>query len=334
MAHHNLGNALRLKGKKTEALVHFRCAVDALPENAEARNNLGQSLLERGDLNEMFAQFREAVRLRPGFAPAHSNLGATLRELGRLDEAQACYREAMRLQPSLAAARVGLGGVLEELGEYDQAVSSDREALRTDPQHAGALARLATLLRDSLRLLDRAAVQRLAHHHLGVLDALSGSADRVVDKMPENSLYLGLIATRFPRAKIIHVRRDARDLALSCWMTNFTQLRWASDPLHITSRIAEADRLMAHWKQVLPIPMLDVEYEALVDDVERISRRLVAWCGLDWDPACLEFHKTRRAVRTPSANQVRKPVYRGSVGRWRNYQPFLGPLFAGLMDQV
>lgn len=170
----------------------------------------------------------------------------------------------------------------------------------------------------------------LARRHLDALEALSGSADRVVDKMPENLLYLGLIATLFPRARLIHCRRDLRDVALSCWMTNFTQLRWASNPLHIASRFAQAERLLAHWKRVLPIAILEVDYETMVDDLPSVARALVAWCGLDWNPACLEFHTTRRPVRTPSASQVRKPVYRSSIGRWKNYEPFLRPLFAPL----
>jgi tetratricopeptide (TPR) repeat protein len=185
-------------------------------------------------------------------------------------------------------------------------------------------------LRDCLVRLDRQTTQALARRHLEALRARHGTADRVVDKMPENTLYLGLVATLFPRAKLIHCRRDLRDVALSCWMTSFGQVRWACDADHITSRVAAYRRVMNHWRQVLPVPLLEVDYEDVVADPERSARQLVAWCGLEWDAACLEPHKTRRPVQTASAAQVRQPVYRSSVGRWKNYEHPLAALFAKL----
>ena len=183
---------------------------------------------------------------------------------------------------------------------------------------------------DSLQTLDRDSVQHLAHRYLNELAALNKSADRIVDKMPDNTVFLGLIATLFPRAKFIHCRRDVRDVALSCWMTNFLEVRWACDPDQIARRIDEHKRLMEHWRRVLPVPMLEVDYEALVADLETNARAIVAWCGLEWDPACLEFHKTSRPVRTSSVEQVRQPVYTSSVGRWKNYERSLADLFAKL----
>jgi hypothetical protein len=148
--------------------------------------------------------------------------------------------------------------------------------------------------------------------------------------MPENTLYLGFIAVMFPRARLIHCRRDLRDVALSCWMTHFARLRWACAMEHITSRIQEYLREMDHWRRVLPVPVLEVDYEAMVTEPERVSRELLAWCNLEWDPACLEFHKARRPVRTTSVAQVRRPLYTSSVGRWRSYARSLAPLFGGL----
>jgi hypothetical protein len=145
---------------------------------------------------------------------------------------------------------------------------------------------------------------------------------------------MGLIATLLPRAKLIHCRRDVRDIALSCWMTNFFEVRWACDPDQISRRIEEHSRLMEHWRQVLPVPMLEVDYEALVADLETNTRAIVAWCGLEWDPACLESHKTSRPVRTSSVEQVRQPVYTSSVGRWKNYKRSLAPLFAKLESRT
>jgi tetratricopeptide (TPR) repeat protein len=185
-------------------------------------------------------------------------------------------------------------------------------------------------MRECLEHLNPEALRALAAQHLDRLATLNAVADRVVDKMPENTLYLGWIAAMFPRAKLIHCRRDPRDVAVSCWITNFGQVRWSCDPDHIATRINEYERVMDHWRRTLPIPLLEVDYEAVVSDLESASRELVAWCGLEWDPACLEFHKTRRAVRTASAAQVRQPIYRSSVGRWKNYEEKLAPLFAKL----
>ncbi len=94
--------------------------------------------------------------------------------------------------------------------------------------------------------------------------------------MPENTLYLGFLAVMFPRAKLIHCRRDLRDVALSCWMTHFARVRWACAMEHITSRIHEYLRVMDHWRRVLPVPVLEVDYEAMVSEPERVSRELLA----------------------------------------------------------
>jgi tetratricopeptide (TPR) repeat protein len=180
--------------------------------------------------------------------------------------------------------------------------------------------------------LDRATVRELARRHLEELEALGPSADRIVDKMPENALFLGWIATIFPRATLIHCQRDPRDIALSCWLTHFGHLRWACDLGQIADRVNEHLRIMDHWKRVLPVPLHEVDYEDLTAEPERSARRLVDWCGLEWDPACLAFHETRRHVRTASAAQVRRPVHRRSVGRWRNYERTLATLFARIND--
>jgi tetratricopeptide (TPR) repeat protein len=182
----------------------------------------------------------------------------------------------------------------------------------------------------ALARLDAAAAQRLAGRHLAKLGELDAAAARVVDKMPDNYLYLGFLTALFPRARFIHCRRDLRDVAVSCWMTNFRHIRWANDPEDIAGRFAEYERLMAHWRLVLPVPVLEVDYEETVADLEGVARRLVAWCGLEWEPACLAFHEGKGPVRTASVSQVRQPIYRRSVARWKHYEPALAELFARL----
>jgi hypothetical protein len=110
-------------------------------------------------------------------------------------------------------------------------------------------------------------------------------------------------------------------------MTNFRHIRWACDPDHVVSRFREYQRLMNHWRAVLPVQVLDVDYEETVADLEKVSRQLVAWCGLEWEPGCLAFHQSKRPVRTASVTQVRQPVYSRSAGRWKNYANTLGELF-------
>jgi hypothetical protein len=151
-----------------------------------------------------------------------------------------------------------------------------------------------------------------------------------VDKMPENYMHLGLAASLFPRAKFIHCRRDLRDVAVSCWMTHFREIRWANDQQQIASQFHQYQRLMEHWQKVLPVPLLEVDYEETVADLEGTARRCVAWCGLAWEPSCLAFHQTRRPVSTASAIQVRQPVFGTSVGRWKHYEHALASLFARL----
>ena len=189
----------------------------------------------------------------------------------------------------------------------------------------------ADLARDCFPALDRQAVGRLADQHLERLSAIDGGRHpRIVDKMPDNYMYLGLLSVMFPRAVFVHSRRDLRDVAVSCWMTDFRSIRWANDQTHIASRFQQYHRLMSHWKDVLTCPIHEVNYEETVADLESVARRLVAACGLPWEPACLEFHRTDRPVRTASVMQVRQPVYQRSVARWKHYEPALGELFAAL----
>jgi tetratricopeptide (TPR) repeat protein len=188
----------------------------------------------------------------------------------------------------------------------------------------------------SLATLDSGLLQQLHQQHIEGLQAIlqrlppGTNRDRVVDKMPDNYLFLGLLALLFPQAAFIHVRRDLRDVAVSCWMTNFRSIRWACDPDHIAARFHEYERLSAHWRKVLPVPVHEVTYERLVDDLEGEARRLVAACGLEWEPACLDFHRTARPVRTASVTQVRQPLYRKALARWRHYEQHLADLFARL----
>jgi hypothetical protein len=196
------------------------------------------------------------------------------------------------------------------------------------------LSRLAKRPRDALAW-RREAVAEAAAKHLGELQALGGAALRVVDKHPENVFAVGLIATLFPRARIVSCHRDPRDNVLSRFFQRFqTQMAFATDVADCGRRYLETERMAAHWPRVLPGAVLDLQYEELVGDLEGQARRLIDFLGLAWDPACLAFYESERAVNTPSAWSVRQPIYSSSVGRWRHYARHLGPLLAVLGDRV
>lgn len=184
---------------------------------------------------------------------------------------------------------------------------------------------------DCLSRLDPGTIHRLAGSYLDRLVARSGGrGERVVDKMADLVSYLGLLAVMFPQATVIHCRRDLRDVALSCWQADFRSLTWTSDPKHIAAMFRAHLRLMEHWRAVLPLPIHEVAYEEVVSDLEGVARRLLAALGLDWDPACLDFHRTQRPVRTSSVVQVRQPLYNRSIGRWRRYEELVPELFSAL----
>ena len=174
-------------------------------------------------------------------------------------------------------------------------------------------------------------LQLAGKEHLSRVRALHPTADRIVDKMPDNYMWLGFLAAVFPKAKFIYSKRDMHDIAVSCWITNFKQIRWACDQEDIAGRIKNHVRIMDHWRRVLPVPMLEIEYEQTVEDLEAVARKMIAFVGLEWDPACLAFHESKRTVRTASLSQVRQPVYKKSVQRWKNYTEPLKPLF-GIID--
>ncbi|MCP4330911.1 MAG: tetratricopeptide repeat protein [Alphaproteobacteria bacterium] len=181
--------------------------------------------------------------------------------------------------------------------------------------------------------LDGETLASAGARYLDVLGSAAPGKRRVVDKMPNNFTHLGLIALMLPRARVVHCRRDPMDTALSCYLHNFgVGVRFSYDLEKIATYYRHYERVMAHWRKVLPLPVLDLQYEDLVADPEAQSRRLIEFVGLPWDDACLDFHSGGRPVKTASLWQVRQPVYRSSIGRWRNYEKHLAQLRHALDD--
>lgn len=185
---------------------------------------------------------------------------------------------------------------------------------------------------DSIDELPDSALEAAAQRYLRAAsrDAPS-TALRLVDKAPLNFFHLGLVALLFPRARIVWCRRDPRDIAVSVYGENFAlDERLATDLADIGRYINTQVRLMRYWQASLPLPILELPYEQLATQPQAQAQRLIAFAGLPWDPACLEFHRSDRGVQTPSRWQVKQPVYTRSIGRWRNYEQALGALLSVL----
>jgi len=177
-------------------------------------------------------------------------------------------------------------------------------------------------------------LSKLSTDYLRLLEEFSADALRVVDKMPTNFMFLGLIHAALPNARIIHMRRNPIDTCLSIYFQDLSAiLSCANDLGDLAHYYAEYVRVMQHWHSILPAgAILDVPYEGLVDDQEAWSRKMLEFVGLPWDPKCLDFHQSSRSVVTASKWQVRQKISQSSVERWRNYAKHVGPLLT-LLEQ-
>jgi transposase-like protein len=301
---------------------------------------LGKAWMDVGEAEPAFAHFDVANRLkRAGFAyDADADIawlaaiaeGLPAQRLGELAGAGdpselpvfvvGMPRSGTTLVEQILASHPQIHGAGELLALED-VIGRDWEK---DDLPAAYLRRVAGISRPELAGLGGAYVERVA--------ALAAGKPRVVDKSPGNFRLAGLISLMLPNARIIHCRRDPVDTCLSCYTRNFSgRVRYAFDQRELGRYHRAYQGLMAHWRAVLPPQrFLEVDYEAVVGDLEPEARRLIAFCGLDWDPACLDFHATRRAVRTISVNQVRRPLYSSSVARWKPFERQLRPLLEAL----
>lgn len=182
--------------------------------------------------------------------------------------------------------------------------------------------------------LDKNRIQSAAQGYLNWISRLAPSATYVVDKMPSNFVHLGLIAILFPHSRIVHCRRDARDVCVSCYTQNFRSVVYATDCEDLAAYYQQYDRLMKHWREVLPMQMKEVQYEQIVKAPEQHVRELAEFCSIPWSEQLLEFHTSATAVQTASKMQVRKPIYQSAVGRWQRFQSQLAHLFSLLENSV
>jgi Tfp pilus assembly protein PilF len=213
-------------------------------------------------------------------------------------------------------------GELQNFGVVLKRLSGSATPLMLDP--------------DTIDRASRVDPATLGRDYVASTRPATGHARRFVDKLPHNFLYAGFIAQALPNARLICLRRDPLDTCLG----NFRQLFAQSSPYYDYSfdlldtgrYYVLFDRLMAHWRQVFPGRILELDYEALVDSQEASSRKLLEFCGLPWDDACLRFHRNPQPVATASSAQVREPIHRGFIQRWRRYEAQLAPLRALLRE--
>jgi len=174
--------------------------------------------------------------------------------------------------------------------------------------------------------LNNAASQYLKH-----INKLSDNAPLVVNKMPTDFWYIGLISKLFPNAKIIHMIRNRLDTCISMYFQRFgASMTFTTDIEELADYYVSYEKVMNYWKAVLDIDILDINYEDLIEKHETTSRKIINFCGLDWEENCLNFYKTKRDVNTPSYDQVRMPIYNNSINRWKNYETNIAPLIEKL----
>lgn len=185
------------------------------------------------------------------------------------------------------------------------------------------------------KILSTENIQNYAANYLDALRKNRINAQRIVDKMPDNFLHLGLINILFPNATILHSIRNPLDTCLSCYFQPFLFHPWSCDLKWITNRYRFYRKTMDHWKNILPEgKVIDIHYEQLVANTDKKTRELIASCGLEWSDKCLEFYKEKRAINTASLWQARQPIYTSSRKRWHHYANHLAGLAQELADYL
>jgi tetratricopeptide (TPR) repeat protein len=369
-AHAHLGHTFRDLGRLEEARSAYSKAIELAPQKGAYYQGLSTVKgFARGDADlaamEKLASLSAEDQIFLGFAlgKAYDDLGEPERSFRHLLASNALkrqrivYDEAAVLgefarirevfSPELMRKKRDLGDSSPTpvfiIGMPRSGTTLIEQILASHPRIFGA-GELANIARAARRLdspsvsypetvpsIGGEQLRQLGASYVAAVRGLAPNAERITDKMPHNFHYAGFINLILPKARIIHTRRDPVDTCLSCFSKYFMGHPYSYDLAELGRYYRAYEALMAHWREVLPSDvMLEVQYEEVVADTETQARRIVAYCGLEWDDACLSFHETQRPVRTASALQVRQPIYRSSVGRWRAYEHMLGPLLEAL----
>jgi hypothetical protein len=309
----------------------------SLSDRTTLHFGLGKAMLDIGDSAQAFQHYDEANRLRRSTFTYDAD--ASERWMEGVGEA---------FSAQLLAAKAGQGASSDlpvfVVGMPRSGTTLVEQVIASHPmaRGAGELKRLHALVETiedfpgSVSDLTDSRLKALGEDYLAYVTPMAVGRARIVDKMPSNLIYCGVIRLILPQARIVHCRRDPVDTCLSCYTKLFAgEQSFTYDQRELGQYHRAYQALAAHWRDTLPAShFLEVDYEAIVADLEGQTRRILEFLGLPWDEACLRFHETQRPVRTASVNQVRQPLYATSVGRWRRHAEQLGPLLQALNPTV
>jgi tetratricopeptide (TPR) repeat protein len=308
-------------------------------EAALAHNALGHVFDRQGDYDRAFRHFRAANEARRAERAAQHrryDAEAQTRQVDQLIEAFPAREFAGRRTPAAPDRRsifiVGMPRsgttLVEQILSAHSEVAAGGELLEMAAIAAGLTGGPAAPSK-----LAQAELDALAERYRAVLRRIDPDAARVTDKLPQNFLNLGLVAWLFPEASVVHCRRDPLDTCLSCYFQHFAQGNaFADDLADLGAFYRDYRRLMDHWRDVLPLRLVEVDYESLVRSPEAQIRRLLEGLDLGWQATCLDFAGSRDPVLTASQWQVRQPISTRPIERWRRYREHLGPLIDALGD--
>jgi tetratricopeptide (TPR) repeat protein len=296
--HFNLGQLYDKRGEYAQAFAHYRAGNQLIPATFDAR-------AWRDRITDLIDMFSHDAMTRAPRADKRS--GRPIFIVGMPRSGTTLVEQILSMYPEVAAA----GELMD--------ISLLADELQESLEHTSPAKDISRLSREQC--------DSSAQRYLDLLGGRYPNALRVTDKMPQNFLHLGWIALLFPGARVIHCVRDPMDTCLSCYFQMFTgDHPYAYDLASLGEYYRQYQRLMRHWRKVLDIPIFEVRYEDLVREPEQLGRAMVEFCGLAWDPSCLEFYKSERTVATASSQQVRRPIYSSSLGRWQHYADHLEPL--------
>lgn len=326
---------------------------NALPDaNAQARVAfaLGKSYQEQGDTDRAFALFDKGNKLKKSTYAGYdisqhekyidsiiSFFNADL--VGRFQPAVASLTSGERPVFVVGVPRSGSTLVDQILSSHPQVRSlGESRAVRVsvpwfeNPEGQGLFGlREPSISRGLVQALDQEMLAAIRGRYRAFGQYQSQGDGRVVDKMLGNFMFLGLLRLAMPDAKFVHCMRDPAAAGLSIWSIIFwPNIPWAYDQREIARYLLAEKKLMDHWKRLFPGEIHEVRYESLVTNQEDETRKLLDYCGLPWDERCLKFHETRRIVKTASVTQVRQPLYRDSVAKWKKHERHLGDMLSTL----
>ena len=301
----------------------------------------GKAQADLGNYDAAFSQFRAAKTLAGGGF-----------DLAKLQRSHQCLIST--LTPEFFSSRVGFGvtsevpvlivGMPRSGTTLAEQICSSHSAVdgAGELESLGAIAGQLGLwdadpeaFAANLAAMTLEQSHNLAKQYLDDLSRFGGNGRRIIDKMPHNFEFLGLVSLLLPRARVIHCLRSPLDTCVSCFTHNFTEFHgYNTDLAMLGDYYREYRRITDHWKAALPLRMLECHYEDVVAEQEASSRRLIAFLDLEWEAGCLQFHTTDRLVKTPSHWQVRQPIYSSSVHSWKRYEVHLEPLLASLGEFV